>query len=84
MKISIDLPEDISVLWPEAMKLAKENGVCQEGDMKSGSFSVKGFRATYTVNGRRITAFAGKVPPFLTEKKVKAEIEKWFNSRKLS
>jgi hypothetical protein len=82
MKIDIELPEDIEKLWDEATKLARKNGVHIDGDMKKGSFSIKGFRATYTVNGRTLTAFAGKVPLFLTENKVKEEIKKWFSSRK--
>jgi TRAP-type mannitol/chloroaromatic compound transport system substrate-binding protein len=82
MRISIELPDDIAILWDEANKLAKENGVHIEGDMTNGSFSIKGFRATYTVSGRTLTALAGNVPSFLTEKKVKEEIQKWFNARK--
>jgi hypothetical protein len=82
MKITIDLPDDIQTLWKDANTLAKENGVLIEGDMEKGSFSIKGFRATYTIEGKKLTAFAGKVPPFLTEKKIKTEIEKWFNTRK--
>jgi hypothetical protein len=81
MKITIDLPDDIHALWNDANTLAKENGVLIEGDMEKGSFSIKGFRATYTVLGRTLTAFAGKVPPFITEKKIKEEIQKWFNAR---
>ncbi len=81
MKISIDLPDDIQALWKDANTLAKENGVLIEGGMEKGSFSIKGFRASYTVNGRILTAFAGKVPPFITEKKIKEEIQKWFNAR---
>ena len=81
MKISINLPSDIANLWTDACKLANDNGVLIEGDMDKGNFTIKGFRATYTVNDRILTAFAGKVPPFLTEKKVKEEIENWFNNR---
>jgi hypothetical protein len=81
MKISVDLPENVDALWLDAVKLAKENGVLVEGDKTKGVFSIKGFRATYTVEGNRITAFAGKVPPFVTEKKIKAEIAKWFSGR---
>jgi hypothetical protein len=82
MKISIELPENIDILFPEAKKLAVEHGVVIEGDTRQGSFTIKGFRATYTVSGRIMTAFAGKVPPFLTEKKIREEIEKYFKSRK--
>ena len=82
MKITVALPEDINVLFPEAKKLAAEHGAVIEGDTREGSFTIKGFRASYTVSGRTITAFAGKVPPFLTEKKVREEIEKYFKARK--
>ena len=84
MKISFDLPEDedINALFLEAKKLAAEYGVIIKGDAAEGSFTAKGFRAVYTVSGRTVTAFAGKVPPFLTEKKVREEIEKYFKARK--
>ncbi|MDR2516061.1 MAG: hypothetical protein LBC88_01620 [Spirochaetaceae bacterium] len=82
MKITVELPDDISVLFPEAKKLAAEHGVVIDGDTREGSFTIKGFRAAYTVSGRTVTAFAGKVPPFLTEKKIREEIEKYFKGKR--
>ena len=81
MKITIDLPENADVLFPEAQKLAAEHGVTFEGDTKEGSFTIKGYRAVYSVSGKAITVAAGKIPPFLTEKKLRELIEQWFNSR---
>ena len=81
MKVSIDLPDDIEILWPDMIMVAKKNGVLIDGDMHQGSFSINGIKASYVVDGKTITASADKVPWFL-EGIIKKEIKKWFNSRK--
>jgi len=81
MNISIELPNDIDNIWNDVLQLTRKNNVSLLGDKKKGSFSIKGFNATYIINGRTLTASAEKVPFFLTEKKIKELIQKWFISR---
>jgi hypothetical protein len=81
MKVSFDLPDDIHVLWNDANKLAKEKGIVIEGNMSNGHFSIKGININYSVSGRTLTAFADKVPFFVTEKMVKKKIQEWFNNK---
>jgi hypothetical protein len=81
INISVDLPDDVDKLWKEATKLAKEKGVAIEGNEAKGSFSIAGCKATYKTSGKTLNVHAEKVPFFVSEKMVRKEIEKWFNSR---
>ena len=82
IEVSVELPDDMDKAWAEANNLAKKNGVIIEGDINSGNISFKGYKASYMVKGKVLTASCENVPFFVTEKLVKKEIEKWFNERK--
>jgi len=78
MKIVYELPETPDILLPEAKKLASQHGGKIDGDVSGGSFIGKGVSGTYTTSGRTITVLLGKVPSFVTEKRIREELETYF------
>jgi hypothetical protein len=81
MKISVEVPEDIGTLLPKAKEMAMRHGGKIEGDETHGSFAGKGVSGSYTVSGRTVTAFVGRVPPFVTEKRIREELELYFSGK---
>jgi len=81
MKIVYELPEAPDILLPEAKKLAAQHGGKIEGDSNSGTFTGKGVSGSYTISGNKITVLIGKVPPFVTEKRIMEEVGTYFAIR---
>jgi hypothetical protein len=74
-----DLPEgmDAKAALTEAMELASGHGGKIDGDSTKGSFTGKGVNGVYTVTGRTVKVLFSKLPPFITEKMITEQLNKY-------
>ena len=76
MELTYKLKDDINI--SEMLKKVKEGGLRVDGDEKIGKISGKGVEASYKVEGTKLMISITKKPFFITEGKIKSELDSYF------
>lgn len=65
----------------KVIEKAKEGGLDINGTNDDGTISGMGVEATYKTEGNKITVAINKKPFFLTDDKIKNELDKFFGNK---
>ncbi len=76
---SVNVTEDPNTLVTRAEKVATENGAAFRGDTTSGSFSGRGVRGTYQIQGRTVTVTITDKPLFVPWGVVESMVRGFFS-----
>ncbi len=76
---SVNVTEDPNTLVTRAEKVATENGAVFRGDTTSGSFSGRGVRGTYQIQGRTVTVTITDKPLFVPWGVVESMVRGFFS-----
>jgi hypothetical protein len=67
-----------STLVSEAKKVAEENGATFRGDKNSGSFSGKGVKGSYKIEGQTVKVTITNKPTLASWSKVESKVKEFF------
>ena len=75
---SVKTTKNPSTLVSEAKKVAKENDATLRGDTNSGSFSGKGVKGRYTLDGKTVQVTITEKPTLASWSTVESKVKEFF------